>query len=203
LTTTTTRLAFPSSLYLAMKFSVAAATLVSLVPAVLGLTINTPTNVVQCQPILLNWADGTAPYFLSLIPPGQVSAAAIKTFPTQQGTSLTWTVDLEANTSFNLALKDNTGATAYSDIVTVQASGDRTCLTGGSSNISSPPNTGASSPTNTATGNSSGSGGSSTKTSTGSTSTGSSSSGNSGGAVGLTLSSFSVAGIVGAIAALF
>ena len=52
----------------------------------------------------------------------------------------------------NLALKDNTGATAYSDIVTVQASGDRTCLTAGSSNISSPPNTGVSSPANTATG---------------------------------------------------
>ena len=54
----------------------------------------------------------------------------------------------------NLALKDNTGTTAYSDIVTVQAnpSGDRSCFTAGSSNVSSPPNTGASSPTNTATG---------------------------------------------------
>ena len=61
-------------------------------------------------------------------------------------------VDLILSLDSNLALKDNTGATAYSDIVTVQASGDRTCLTAGSSNISSPPNTGVSSPANTATG---------------------------------------------------
>ncbi|KAF9645104.1 hypothetical protein BDM02DRAFT_3101865 [Thelephora ganbajun] len=135
-----------------MKFSAAAAILLSLIPAALGLTINTPTNVVQCRD--LTWAAGTAPYFLSLLPAGQVSAPAIKTFPTQQGTELTWIVDLEANSSFTISLKDSTGQIAYSDIVTVQASSDRTCI-GGSSNVSSPSNTntGGSSPTNTAGGN--------------------------------------------------
>jgi len=190
-----------------MKFSFAIATLVSLVPAVLGLTINTPTNVVQCQPILLSWSDGQAPYFLSLIPPGQVSATAIKTFPTQEGTTLTWTVDLQANTNFNIALKDSTGQTAYSDIVTVQASSDNSCLTSGSSNISSPPNTGGgTSPTSTATGNpagSSGGSGASTRTTSSSTPSSSSNTGSSGGASGLALSSFGVAGVIGAVAALF
>ncbi|KAF9791019.1 hypothetical protein BJ322DRAFT_1039267 [Thelephora terrestris] len=190
-----------------MKFTVAAAALISLVPAVLGLTINTPGSVVQCQPVLLTWSGGTPPYYLSLIPAGQVSAPALETFPTQNGTQLTWTVDQQQGASFNIALKDSTGAVAYSDIVTVQPSSDKTCI-GSSSNVSAPPNTGGSSPTNTGTGNpsnsspTSGSGGSSTKSSPTPSSSGSTS-GSTSDATGLSLSGFGIAGVVGAIAALF
>lgn len=55
-------------------------------------------------------------------------------------------------TKSNIALKDSTGAVAYTDIVTVQTSTDKTCI-GGSSNISAPPNTGTgTTPANTASG---------------------------------------------------
>jgi len=192
-----------------MKFAVAAATFISLLPAVLGLTINTPSGVVQCQPILLTWSGGTPPYYLSLIPAGQVTAPALETFPVQNGTQLTWTVDQASGSTFNIELKDSTGTIAYSDIVTVQSSNDRTCL-GGSSNFSAPPNTGTpspASPTSTtrtpSPSNSPGSGGSSTQSSpTPSSSTGNTS-GKTGDATGLTISSFGIAGVIGAIAALF
>ncbi|KAG2744688.1 hypothetical protein P692DRAFT_20955394 [Suillus brevipes Sb2] len=71
---------------------------VSAVPAVFGLTINTPANVVECQPILFSWTGGQAPYYLTLVPGGQSMASPIKSFPTQTGTSYTWNVDLQANT---------------------------------------------------------------------------------------------------------
>ncbi|MDK0628461.1 hypothetical protein P5F04_16545, partial [Clostridium perfringens] len=59
-----------------MKSFFAAIALLSVVPGILGLMINTPVGVVQCQPILLNWQDGQAPYFLSIIPGGQPNAPA-------------------------------------------------------------------------------------------------------------------------------
>lgn len=59
---------------------------------------------------------------------------------------------LTSSVDSNLALKDSTGAVAYSDIVTVQTSTDKSCL-GSSSNLSSPPNTGTTSPASTGTGN--------------------------------------------------
>ncbi|KAF9779333.1 hypothetical protein BJ322DRAFT_1113689 [Thelephora terrestris] len=84
---------FPQKL--SMKFTVAATTLISLAPAVLGLTVNAQGNAVQCQPLLLTWSDGTPPYFLTLIPAGQVSAPPLETFPTQTGNELAWVVDLK------------------------------------------------------------------------------------------------------------
>ncbi|KAG2140105.1 hypothetical protein DEU56DRAFT_798632 [Suillus clintonianus] len=111
-----------------MKFTTVFVALVSAVPAVFGLTINTPANVVECQPILFSWSGGVAPYYLTLVPGGQSMASPIKSFATQTGTSYTWNVDLQANTIFNIALKDSTGATAYSDIVTIMAGSDTSCV---------------------------------------------------------------------------
>jgi hypothetical protein len=56
--------------------------------------------VVQCQPVALNWRGGTPPYFLSIIPGGQVSAAALIDFGQLSGTSLTWTANITAGTSY-------------------------------------------------------------------------------------------------------
>lgn len=54
----------------------------------------------------------------------------------------------------NVALKDSTGATSYTDIVTVQASSDSSCVS--SSSIVISPGTSAGSPTSTSnSGNSS------------------------------------------------
>ncbi|KZT22366.1 hypothetical protein NEOLEDRAFT_1138033 [Neolentinus lepideus HHB14362 ss-1] len=196
-----------------MKFFATAAALVALVPAVLGLTVNTPTGVVECEPIQFTWTDGTAPYFLSLVPGGQPSAAAIEQFPTQQGTSYTWSaVNLQANTQFTVVLKDSTGTQAFSDIVTVQ-SGSTSCLNGSSSVAASGSSTAASSGSSTsaasgsspsATSPSSSSSASHSSGTTSGTSSAASATHSSGASRGSSVGAFGVAGVMGLVgAALF
>ncbi|EIN10151.1 hypothetical protein PUNSTDRAFT_132256 [Punctularia strigosozonata HHB-11173 SS5] len=79
------------------------------------------------EPIQLTWSDGTAPYFLSLLPGGQPSATPLESFirrlrPRSLGpsTSLTCTT---------AQIKDSTGTLAYSDIFTIQSGSDSSCLT--------------------------------------------------------------------------
>ncbi|KAG6332760.1 hypothetical protein ID866_6334 [Astraeus odoratus] len=111
-----------------MKFVTLSAALAAAVSAVHGLTINTPASVVACEPTQFTWDGGSAPYYLSLVPGGQPTASPIKQFPNQDGTSYTWLVDLQAGTIFNIALKDSTGATSYSDIITIQSGSSTSCL---------------------------------------------------------------------------
>ncbi|KAG6374490.1 hypothetical protein JVT61DRAFT_4533 [Boletus reticuloceps] len=185
-----------------MKYITLATALAAVIPAAFGLTINTPATVNQCEPTQFNWNDGTAPFYLSLVPARQTTAPALKQFPTQTGNSYTWTVDLGTGTSFTIALKDSTGATAYSDIVTVQAGISASCVnttvseTGGTSGSGS-----GSSPASTS------SSGGTTPTGTGSStsspaSTSGSSSSSSNGAGRLSVSSaFGVAGVMGLLGA--
>jgi hypothetical protein len=154
-----------------MKYFTAIAALISLIPGILGMTINTPTNVVQCQPILLSWTGGTAPYYISVLPGGQPTAPALKTFPTQNGNSLTWIVDIAGNQPLTFAAKDSSGVVAYSDIVTTQTSSDSSCV---NASVSASGNAGDATPTTATTGTSSpntaNSGSSSSKTSSGASS---------------------------------
>ncbi|KAF9565218.1 hypothetical protein CPC08DRAFT_720580 [Agrocybe pediades] len=123
-----------------MKHFATVAVLASAIPTIWSLTINTPTSVVQCQPQLLTWSDGTAPFYLTVIPGGQASAAPLKSFDPQNGNSMTWIVDIAGGTSVTIALKDGTGAMAYTDQVNIQTSSDSrfslkplySCLDGGS-----------------------------------------------------------------------
>jgi hypothetical protein len=191
-----------------MKFITLFTALAVAIPAAFGLTVNTPTNVVECEPTQFQWSGGVAPYFLTLIPGGQPTASPIKQFAEQTGDSYTWTVDLGSGTSFTIALKDSTGTTAYSDIVTIMAGSSTSCLnnsveetgTGGSGAASTPASgsTTAGS-TAAATGATSPSSGSATSTASSSSSTQSSAAGR------LSVSSaFGVAGVMGLVgAALF
>ncbi|ESK85806.1 secreted protein [Moniliophthora roreri MCA 2997] len=114
-----------------MKFfaTVSFAALVAAVQA--QVTINTPANLVECQPTLLTWTGGQAPYFLSYV---LVNVAqrdhgpAIEQFPEQIGTSLTWVVDFPAGTSVGLLLRDSKGATSQSAAVTIQPGSSTDCL---------------------------------------------------------------------------
>ncbi|KAF9048722.1 hypothetical protein BJ165DRAFT_1526144 [Panaeolus papilionaceus] len=96
------------------------AALVYLIPGIMALTINTPFGVTQCQPQMISWSDGAPPYYVSIIPGGQPSAAPLRSWDPQTGSSLTWQVDLPSGTSITLAIKDSTGNTAFSDKVNVQ-----------------------------------------------------------------------------------
>jgi len=110
-------------------FALAALAIAAASPALAQqLQVNTITGIVQCEPSLLTWSGGQPPYFLTFIPVGQPSAAPIKSFPKQSGTQLTWIADLPAGTSFNIQLRDNTGATAFSDQENITNGTDSSCL---------------------------------------------------------------------------
>ncbi|THH10312.1 hypothetical protein EW145_g1417 [Phellinidium pouzarii] len=104
-----------------------------------SLTINTPPSIVQCEPVLLQWSDGTPPYFPSILPGGQTSGT-LESLPTTSSTSYTWDCNIAAGTSITLALRDSTGAQVYSDAVTIAGSSDSSCVgssaSGSSSNAS-------------------------------------------------------------------
>ncbi|KAG8983001.1 hypothetical protein FRB93_007702 [Tulasnella sp. JGI-2019a] len=101
------------------------------------LTVNTPADVVQCQPILLIWSGGTAPYYVTVLPSQQlVSAAPLESLSSgTSGTSLIWNVDIAAGTLVTIVLKDATGTEAYSAPITIQPGSSSSCLgnAGGSS----------------------------------------------------------------------
>ncbi|KAF8639414.1 hypothetical protein AX17_001505 [Amanita inopinata Kibby_2008] len=113
------------------KFFATAIALVSLVPGIVSLMVNTPASLVQCQPTKITWADGEPPYYLSILPGGQVAAAPLKMFGPQTGNSYTWVADMPPNQPITIALKDSTGDSAYTDQVLIQPSNDQSCMNGG------------------------------------------------------------------------
>lgn len=121
-----------------------------------GPMINTPPAYVQCQPVSITFSGGTAPYYLSVIPGGQASAAALEDLPTQTAAgSYTWTVNIAAGTNITLRITDANGSVNYNAPRVIQASSDSSCLgstpsSGGSSGASSaPPATATSAGTST------------------------------------------------------
>ncbi|WVW84783.1 hypothetical protein I302_106818 [Kwoniella bestiolae CBS 10118] len=125
-----------------MRFIATAVSTIALIGAAIAqqtsgdITVNTPPSLVQCQPASLSWSGGTGPYIVAVIPGGQPTAAALKTISdSESGTSLTWTVDVAANTEITIKLTDSTGAIQYSSPVTIQ-SGSDSCLSSSGSSAS-------------------------------------------------------------------
>jgi len=91
-------------------------------------TINTPANVVECQPTLITWSGGVAPYFLSILPGGSPTAAALEDLGQMNTTSVTWTCNIQAGVSLGLTLRDSSGAVAQSAPFTVNPGSSTSCL---------------------------------------------------------------------------
>ncbi|KAE9398122.1 hypothetical protein BT96DRAFT_822454 [Gymnopus androsaceus JB14] len=104
-----------------MKFFAVSVVAASLLPSILALTVNTPTSLITCEPSLLEWSGGTAPYYVSILPGGDVSGSALRTFDATNATEYTWTVDIGADTEITVELKDSTGTIAYSAEVDIIA----------------------------------------------------------------------------------
>jgi len=69
-------------------------------PSATPFIVFTPAALVTCQPALISWTGGQAPYYLEVLPGGQVGAAALESFPTVTGHSFVWLeVDIPAETS--------------------------------------------------------------------------------------------------------
>ncbi|KAI5479495.1 hypothetical protein MNV49_003437 [Pseudohyphozyma bogoriensis] len=96
-------------------------------------TINTPTSLIVCEPSAITWTGGTEPYYITVIPAGEPSETPYESFPTQTGTSYTWTVDIAAGLNVSLALKDSTGTSVYSSNVVIQAGSSTSCVNSTSS----------------------------------------------------------------------
>ncbi|KAG1905483.1 uncharacterized protein F5891DRAFT_1009550 [Suillus fuscotomentosus] len=109
-----------------MKFSVAYLALF-VAGTLAQFTINTPANVVECQPTLLQWSGGTAPYFLSILPGATPNGAAVENLGQQNSTSVTWVCNIQSGTSLGLTLRDSTGLTAQSAPFTVNPGSSTTC----------------------------------------------------------------------------
>ncbi|KAG1747242.1 uncharacterized protein EDB91DRAFT_1117147 [Suillus paluster] len=82
-------------------------------------TINTPSNVVECEPTLISWSGGTAPYFLSILPGATPNGAALENLGQQNSTSVTWTCNIATGTSLGLTLRDSAGLVAQTAPFTV------------------------------------------------------------------------------------
>ncbi|EIM90921.1 uncharacterized protein STEHIDRAFT_152608 [Stereum hirsutum FP-91666 SS1] len=112
-----------------MKSVTAFATLLALLPNALGqLTINTPTSIVQCEPVQITWQEGTSPFSVEVIPGGQPTDSPIIEFPATTDHSLTWDVNVSAGTFISLKVEDAAGTTAFSSAVTVGTSDDISCI---------------------------------------------------------------------------
>ncbi|TDL16580.1 hypothetical protein BD410DRAFT_795231 [Rickenella mellea] len=130
-----------------MKFSLASFVALSLAVVSNAFMINTPANVVECQPILLSWdaTGATAPFFLSVLPGGQPGAAALVNLGQVTGTSFTWNANLASGTNCGLTLRDSTGAVAQSGQFIIQPGTSSACLTASPSTAppaTAPPSTG-------------------------------------------------------------
>ncbi|KDE07321.1 hypothetical protein MVLG_02365 [Microbotryum lychnidis-dioicae p1A1 Lamole] len=114
-----------------MRISVFSA--LSLVSAALAqsLLINTPTSLIECQPYAVTWSGGMAPYYVSVLPGGQLSATALTTLDEQPTTSTTytWIVNIASGTTVTLKVLDSAGNSAFTAQVTIQAGSSNACLT--------------------------------------------------------------------------
>ncbi|EKD03815.1 hypothetical protein A1Q2_01828 [Trichosporon asahii var. asahii CBS 8904] len=80
-----------------------------------GATVATPNGLTTCQPTLLTWTGGQAPYYVSIIEGGNPNGKAFKTWPATEATSLTWKVaEVPAGQSITVQVKDGSGAVKYS-----------------------------------------------------------------------------------------
>lgn len=105
-----------------------AVALISMVPAIVSLTVNTPSTLTQCQPVKLTWVDGVPPYYVSIIPGGETSAPPLKDLGKTSAMSETWLVNVTPNQNVNIVVKDSTGDTAFTDQVLVLAADDASCM---------------------------------------------------------------------------
>ncbi|KAH9838490.1 uncharacterized protein C8Q71DRAFT_751521 [Rhodofomes roseus] len=110
-----------------MKFA-ALFTAAALVASASGITVNTPGNVIECEPTAITWTGGTAPFFLSFNLQTNPNGDAQQTYANLQSSPFTWSTNITEGTTLVLTLKDSTGATGQSGGFTI-GSGSTSCLT--------------------------------------------------------------------------
>ncbi|KAG2066652.1 hypothetical protein BDR04DRAFT_1106311 [Suillus decipiens] len=92
-------------------------------------TINTPVNVVECQPTLLTWSGGISPYYLTVVhlPGATPNGVALENLGQQNGTSVTWICNIASGQSIGLTLRDSSGSIAQTAPFTVNPGSSTSC----------------------------------------------------------------------------
>ncbi|KAI0356778.1 hypothetical protein OH77DRAFT_1422988 [Trametes cingulata] len=112
-----------------MKFltvSLTAAATVAYAFAADTLVINTPVDAVQCEPTLITWEGGVAPY--SLFITDVTNSVVQEGFPDLDGHSFTWNTNFPAGHLIELDIFDSSAQTATSGLFTIQNGPDSSCL---------------------------------------------------------------------------
>lgn len=87
--------------------------------------INTPSDAVECEALVITWSGGVAPYRLSIRAgshPVPIDTENVS------GTSFVWTVTEPAGDELSLEVTDSAGSVAQSSFFTVQAGSDDSCI---------------------------------------------------------------------------
>ncbi|KAK3808866.1 MAG: hypothetical protein J3R72DRAFT_393006 [Linnemannia gamsii] len=114
-----------------MPMSLRALVLFALVPLFANchdFLINTPTNVVVCQTVLIQGTRAEPPFVLSVVPGGQPTASPLVLFKIQVGSSFLWTVDIPAGASVALTIKDANDRVAQSAPFMIHTGTNTDCL---------------------------------------------------------------------------
>lgn len=90
--------------------------------------INTPASLTQCVPTSLSWTVTNGPFYLSIIPGSQPSAAPLFDFGQVMASPVTWPVNITAGTSIGLKLVDSQGNPFYSEAVTIMPGTSDSCI---------------------------------------------------------------------------
>jgi len=132
--------------------SLALVSALALPGALAAFSVDTPPQLVQCQPVDIKWSGASAGAIdIIFVDPKNPCDSVLADLGTNNtGTSRTWTVDLKAGTPAQVSLVDSAGDEAWSGVVTVQNSTDSSCLAGSHSSSSSAKPSSSSTPGTTA-----------------------------------------------------
>ncbi|PWN22014.1 hypothetical protein BCV69DRAFT_162201 [Microstroma glucosiphilum] len=161
-------------------------------------TVQSPANLIECQPAAITWSGASGSVYLSVVLGDDVSSAAYVSFPTQSGASgsYTWSkVNVTSGQTVTFIVNDSTGAPNYSSQVTVNAGSDTSCLSSSSSSDSDSSSTSSAA---AAAGTSSAASGSSSKSGSSSTSSAAAAASSTAASSGASKSSLNALAVVGA-----
>ncbi|GAA5827458.1 hypothetical protein JCM5353_002108 [Sporobolomyces roseus] len=92
-------------------------------------TINSPTSLTECAPQVLQIEGGTPPYDIAALEGGETGGVPLSRIDREaQVGSITWIVDVPAGSNVTLAVRDSTGATGYSEPISVIPGTSTDCL---------------------------------------------------------------------------
>lgn len=100
-----------------------------------NLTVDTRTDVIECEPLLIFWSGGTGSTFLSSnYVEDAIAHTGVESRDFGQQTSpFSWNaVDIPAGSSLTIIFSDETGAQAQAGPLMVESGSDNSCLDSGS-----------------------------------------------------------------------